>query len=275
MTVASIAESCSPAPPRSAPSPLCRRARSRKARRWSPRPFPAPGTRRTATSWRRRSAKRHRRLGDAVDHPRHRPGRAPAGRQGRPAAVRRRDLRFPAGARRRPRGIDRRISGRQVAALRRAAAGVPGQVGSQDHHAGHRHRLQSEEDRDPAEELGRIVGAEIQGPRRPHRAQQPARHRLPRRAQPAAWRQRGQLRAGLQGAARASPQCRRDRRQPRRLRHACGSRSRSTSRPTISTSCRRSRARTCRSSWRSRRPGRSAGPPACIWWRTRPSPSSR
>jgi putative spermidine/putrescine transport system substrate-binding protein len=46
-------------------------------------------------------------------------------------------------------------------------------MGSQDHHAGHRHRLQSEKDRDAAEELGRIVGAEIQGPRRPHRAQQP------------------------------------------------------------------------------------------------------
>ena len=141
--------------------------------------------------------------------------------------------------------------------------------------AGHRHRLQPEEDQDAAEELGRPVGPAIQGPRRPDRAQQPARHRVPRRDQPAARRQRGEFRAGLQGAAASC--CRTSARSapisaPTRR---CGSRSRSTSRPTISISCRRSRARTCRSSCRSRRPGRSAGPPACTWSRTRPSPISR
>ena len=41
-----------------------------------------------------------------------------------------------------------------------------------------------------AEELGRFVGPEIQRTCRPHRAQQPARHRLPRRAQPHQGRQR-------------------------------------------------------------------------------------
>jgi putative spermidine/putrescine transport system substrate-binding protein len=51
-------------------------------------------------------------------------------------------------------------------------------MGPEGHHAGHRHRLQSEKDRDAAEELGRIVGAEIQRPRRPHRAQQPTGHRF-------------------------------------------------------------------------------------------------
>ena len=62
-----------------------------------------------------------------------------------------------------------------------AASEIPGQMGPEDHDAGDRHRLQPEEDHDAAEELGRIVGSEIQGPRRPDRAQQPARHRLPRR----------------------------------------------------------------------------------------------
>ena len=78
---------------------------------------------------------------------------------------------------------------------------IPGQMGSEDHHAGDRHRLQPEEDHDAAEELGRPVGSEIQGPRRPDRAEQPARHRLSCRTQPHQGRQRDQFRAGLQGAA--------------------------------------------------------------------------
>src|SRR5262249_49423896 len=39
--------------------------------------------------------------------------------------------------------------------------GFQGKRGAEDHHAGDRHRINPEEDRKPAEELGRTVGAQI------------------------------------------------------------------------------------------------------------------
>jgi len=97
-------------------------------------------------------------------------------------------FRSAAGARCRQAGADRGISGGQVRQLQGCAAGVPGQVGPLHLDADHRHRLQSEEDQDAADQLGRAVGPAIQGPRRTDRAQQPARHRVPGRDQPAARR---------------------------------------------------------------------------------------
>ena len=106
---------------------------------------------------------------------------------------------------------------RQVAELQGSAAGVPGQVGPAHYHADRRDRLQPAEDQDSAEELGCVVGSAIQGAGRAHGSEQPARHCLSRRDQPLARRERGELRAGIQGAAGNAAECRGNRRKSRRL----------------------------------------------------------
>ena len=142
----------------------------------------------------------HWRLRHAIDPPRERPAFAADGGKRRQTAVRCGAVRLAAGARCCEAGPDRGISGRQVAELQGSAAGVPGQVGPAHHHADHRHRLQPAEDQDSAEELGCVVGSAIQGAGRAHGSEQPARHCLSRRDQPLARRERGELRAGVQGA---------------------------------------------------------------------------
>ena len=174
------------------------------------------------------------------EHPAcHGAAREADGREGRPRAVRRGALRRAAGARRRQPGPDRRISDRQIAQLPRAAAGVPGQMGTEDFDAGHRHRLQPEQGQDAAEVVRRPAESRLQGSRRPHGAQQPARHGVPCRVEPDQGRHRVQLRSRVQGTrARCCPMSAPSPRISARTRR-CGSRNRSTSHPTTSTSCRR------------------------------------
>ena len=113
--------------------------------------------------------------------------------------------------------------------LRRSRRPVPRPLWAGDHHADHRHRLQSEADHHATHRLGRSVEVGIQGPRRHHLARQHARPGLSARHQPPRGRRRNQHGSRLQEARdRCCPTSRPSRRISAPMAR-CSSRARSTS----------------------------------------------
>ena len=112
-------------------------------RRWWRRPSPAPGTRPTATSSRRRSSRRPaRRVTQSIVLGTDQVARLTAAKGNKPPF----DVAFfddAAGDRRRQGRPDRRISGGKSPNFTGLDPEIPGQVGAEDHDAGDRHRLQS------------------------------------------------------------------------------------------------------------------------------------
>ena len=129
----------------------------------------------------------------------------------------------------------RAVSGREERALQGPDRRGAGPAGPGDLLPGRRPHLQSRQDQDAADLLGRPVEARIQGPRRHHQSQLDARHRLPGRDRAHAWRLGGECRAGLQGDRGAQAEHLGGRGQSRPARDAVTSRARSTSRPATST----------------------------------------
>ena len=251
--------------------------RAQAQARWWPRPSPAPGTRRTATYLApaftkaqpaRRS--RSRSCSATIRSP-----RLTAAKGGKPP--------FDVVLFDRPQVLDAAKQGliveypaAQVAELQGPDAGVPGQVGPAHLDADDRHRLQSEEDQDAAEVLGRRSGTRntrvaSASPRSTASSASPSWPRSTACAAAA----RTNFEPAFKALRGAAAECRRDRRQSRRLRHALAAgadRHRAVQlqlRPDPEGQGRAGRVR------RSRRPARSAGPPACTSSPTPPSPTSR